>query len=362
VAPEPPVDPPTPGKPDLTRIGTLVANARKPALIAGLEARLGAAPAALKQVCETLACPVLTTYKAKGVLPEDHGCFVGLFTGGTAEAETLAQADLIILFGLDPVEAIPGAWPYRAAVLDLAGPGRTVSLAPEANLLTGELPELADKLLAQAAECDWTAADMAELRDNMAQRIALTGGPHTAFTAIEQAQQNAPAGCRLTVDAGAHMFSALAGWRATGPFDVLKSNGLSTMGYALPAAIASSLAAPDKPVLAVTGDGGLMMCLSELATAVERKCRIVVLVLNDAALSLIDIKQQQLQHKPVGVRTARFDFAGLARALGCSAWSVGADQDLAPVLAEAFAVSGPALIDLETDPSGYGDQLAALRD
>ena len=66
---------------------------------------------------------------------------------------------------------------------------------------------------------------------------------------------------------GAHMFSAFACWQADEPFGVLKSNGLSTMGYALPAAIASSLHEPERAVAAVTGDGGMAMCLSELATA-----------------------------------------------------------------------------------------------
>ncbi len=116
---------------------------------------------------------------------------------------------------------------------------------------------------------------------------------------IETLAAAAPAGYRLTVDAGAHMFSALARWPADEPFGVLKSNGLSTMAFALPAAIASALQAPGRPVAAITGDGGLMMCLAELATAVERRCPLVIVVLNDAALSLIDIKQQQRPNRGV---------------------------------------------------------------
>ena len=105
------------------------------------------------------------------------------------------------------------------------------------------------------------------------------------------------------------MFSAMALWPAKVTFDVLKSNGLSTMGFALPAAIASALHEPDKPVVAFTGDGGLLMCLSELTTAVSQGCRIVILVINDAALSLIDIKQQRQQQPSCGVRYAPVNFA-----------------------------------------------------
>jgi len=157
------------------------------------------------------------------------------------------------------------------------------------------------------------------------------------------------------------MFSTLALWRADRAFGVLKSNGLSTMGFALPAAIASALQEPGRPVAAITGDGGLMMCLAELTTAVERRCRVVVVVVNDAALSLIDIKQQRQQRKSRGVRYPAVDFAGAARALGCRAWRLDAGDALTPVLGDAFKGDGPALIDVAIDPSGYGDQLVAIR-
>ena len=96
-------------------------------------------------------------------------------------------------------------------------------------------------------------------------------------------------------------------------------------------------------------------------TAVEHNCRIVVVVLNDASLSLIDIKQQRQQRPSKGVRYSPVDFAGIAKALGCLSWHVGAEQDLSPPLTAAFANEGPALIDVTVNSSGYGNQLVALR-
>ena len=124
----------------------------------------------------------------------------------------------------------------------------------------------------------------------------------TKFELLEVAAALAAPGTRITVDSGAHMFSIMALWRAAAPHDVLKSNGLSTMGFALPAAIAAALVEPARPVIAFTGDGGLMMCLAELATAAQHGCRLTVVVLNDAALSLIDVKQRRQQRPPEGVR------------------------------------------------------------
>ena len=192
-------------------------------------------------------------------------------------------------------------------------------------------------------------------------RLGCTGDGHTTQSVVELTTQLAPAHCRATVDAGAHMFSVLSSWQAQEPFGALKSNGLSTMGYALPAAVASCLEEPDRTVVAFTGDGGLMMCLGELKTALENNCRLVVVVLNDAALSLIDIKQQRQQRASRGVRYPPTDFAGIAQAFGCQSWHVQAHEDLTPAVTAAFALKGPALIDVTIDASGYGDQLEVLR-
>ncbi len=114
-------------------------------------------------------------------------------------------------------------------------------------------------------------------------------------------------------------------------------------------------------MVAVTGDGGLMMCLGELATAKEHGCNITVIVINDATLSLIDIKQQRQQYESCGVRTSNIDLAACAGALGYRAWRVEEGDDIAPALREAFAGKGPALVDVVANAEGYGDQLTRIR-
>jgi len=178
---------------------------------------------------------------------------------------------------------------------------------------------------------------------------------------IDAIAEAAPPGARLAVDAGAHMFSAMARWPARLPHDVMKSNGLSSMGFAVPAALASWLEQPERHTIAVTGDGGMMMCLAELSTAARLGAAMTVVVLNDAALSLIDIKQQRQQRPPLGVRYPRPDFATAARGMGCASWTVAALDPLEFALAEAFETEGPTLLDVSIDPSGYREQLMALR-
>ena len=339
----------------------LLDDCSRPVIIAGLESRYGDAPAALRKLADALACPVLPTYKAKGVLPDSHPGTVGTFTGAVGESEPVESADLIVLYGLDPVELIPQPWHYDAPILDIFPHSCSEPPAPPAARIIGPLAAAVHGILPTATRSTWTQDEIAKLRERARERLRCSGDGHTTQSVVELASHVAPRFCRATVDAGAHMFSVLSSWPAETAFGVLKSNGLSTMGYALPAAIASCLEEPDRTVVAFTGDGGLMMCLGELKTAVEHHCRIVVVVLNDSALSLIDIKQQRQQRASVGVRYPATDFAGIAEALGYQSWHVDSHDDLTPAMTAAFAHAGPALIDITVDSSGYGDQLVALR-
>lgn len=345
---------------DIDQAKALIEGSRKPVILAGVEARHGRAPEALRKLAETLSCPVLVTMKAGGVIPASHDSYAGLFTGAAAEANLLNEADLIILYGFDAIELIPGKWSYECPVVDLCRAMTTPLPVKPAARAVGDLVQSAEAFLPHLKTSDWSGSEIAEARKEIAARFALRGND-TAQTTTGAAAGLAPRGTRLTVDAGAHMFSAFALWPAEEPFGILKSDGLSTMGFALPAAIASALQEPERPVLAITGDGGLMMCLSELTTAVERGCNITVVVVNDAALSLIDIKQQRQQYQPRGVRYPSIDFAACARAMGCNASRVEPGGNVTSALRDAFAVNGPALVDVVCNPDGYGEQLLNIR-
>jgi acetolactate synthase-1/2/3 large subunit len=142
---------------------------------------------------------------------------------------------------------------------------------------------------------------------------------------------------------------------------VLISNGLATMAFALPAAISAAVQEPGAPVLCFTGDGGLMMCLGELCTAVEQRAQIIVIVFNDSALSLIDIKQQSRSLEPNGVRWQHHNFAATMSALGGFGVSVSTEQEFVAAMERALITKGPSLIDVSIDPAGYPEQLKAMR-
>lgn len=136
----------------------------------------------------------------------------------------------------------------------------------------------------------------------------------------------------ITVDAGAHFLAIMPLWPASEPRRVLISNGLATMGFAVPAAIGAALARPGEAVWALTGDGGLSMCLGELETMARLELPITVIVFNDAALSLIEIKQQPDHGGPDAVRYRRMDFAAIARGCGLQAHTAGTHDELLTAL------------------------------
>jgi acetolactate synthase-1/2/3 large subunit len=342
----------------------LLRAARRPVVVVGLEARDHGAPAAVQALVGRLQCPVLTTYKAKGIVSDDAKWTVGHLTGGAAESDTLAAADLVVFCGLDPVELIGKPWTYPAPVLDIALLRHPVHYVAPAAAAYGPLAAALEALLPGATRSDWSNAEIAALREAMQARLAYPAVAQgvTPQSVVQAALRLAgPLRPQITVDAGAHMFSAMAFWQAQQPAGALISNGLATMAYALPAGIASALHAPERATLVFTGDGGLMMCAGELAAAAQSGARLCVIVFNDGALSLIALKQRNRQMGDAGTRLPHADFASVARGFGLQAFTAHTQAEYEHALQQALAVQGPVLIDVRVDPGGYQAQAKALR-
>ena len=343
----------------------LLSAAKRPVIIAGLEARDADVVRALVPLAETLGCPVLTTYKAKGVMPSSHDLYTGLFTGGALEAPCVSRADLIVFVGFDPVELIGKPWQYNSKVLDLGPVSYESHYVTPDTAYRGDLSAGLSALAATAAPSAWTRAEIARLKADMAERLAAYGNTRDGLSPVDvvkTVQDIARSfNARATIDAGAHMFSAMQYWDAEAPNEILISNGLSTMGYALPAAIASALCDPNRPTVAFTGDGGLLMCAGELATAANVGANIVVVVFNDSGLSLIELKQRARQLPQGNLRWDRIDFARIAEGAGVKGYRATTLDELRAAAEEALRLKGPCLIDVTVDPSGYDQQSVALR-
>ncbi|HEX4568624.1 MAG TPA: thiamine pyrophosphate-dependent enzyme, partial [Vicinamibacterales bacterium] len=337
---------------------TLFANSRKPLLLAGLGARSG-----LGDVCARHQIPALVTYKAKGIVPDDHPWFGGVFTNAAIEQMLVDESDLLIGVGLDPVELIPRAWQRKQPTVNFGAWHVDDAHVPFEAQAVGDPDENLALLGSLLRPSDWDAA--AVPRHVQRQRDLVARRADKAFTAqrvIEiAARRLASAVARVTVDAGAHMFPATVLWPITEPKTMLISNGLSTMGFALPAAVGAALVHRKRPVVALTGDGGLLMCSGELLTAVREQLPIVTIVFADDSLSLIEIKQQARKLPPAGVALGGIDWQAVARGFGVQAFSASNGCELERAIDAALGIRGPALIEARIDRSNYGETLRAVR-
>ena len=356
----------------MERAAAMIRAARRPLVIAGLGCRPADAKW-LRAFAEAVPTPVLTTYKAKGAIPDPHPLALGIFTGGALEEPLVERADLIIAFGLDTVELIPRRWGYTAPVLSLTrcpaaeprlqAPGGGAYFTPALEVV-GEpgaiLEDLASRIMGRM-HADWDVVEVDRIRRQRiaALEVAVPGlAPHRV---VQMTRELTAAGSIATVDAGAHMFPATAYWLALEPGECLISNGLATMGFALPAAIAAQLVHPDRRVVCFTGDGGLMMVAAELETVARLGLPIVIVVFDDEALSLIAIKQEQKGLEGVSMRYAGPDLRALARAFGLRAFTATDEATLHAALIGAQTAPGPALIDARIDASGYRRMLEIVR-
>ena len=341
---------------------TFLSRSRRPIIIAGLGMRDAADAAALRSLCESRGIPALVTYKAKGIIPDEGPWFGGVFTNGVIERPLVEQADLILGVGFDPVELLPRPWDYRAPVVICNRWELEQEHLPVTATLLGDIAETlrsVEKSLPRSS--GWHAADIRAHVRRQREVIHISSEGWSPWRAVEAAARVAGPDMQVTVDAGAHMFPVTALWPARRPRQVLISNGLSTMGYALPAAIGAALLDRPRRVMALTGDGGLLMCLAELLTVAREKLNVTVVVFNDRSLSLIRIKQEKLGYPAAGTGLDNIDWQSAAATFGIPAWRATSDEEMASALESAAGAAGPALVEAVVDPSSYGETLRAIR-
>ena len=244
----------------------------------------------------------------------------GVFTGGALEGAFLDQADLIVTVGFDAVEMIPTEWRWPATVVRRAQTPRPALCRGPPRKRWVPLEQLyrsSPQRWPLTPAPQLTEAEVAAPRATQATNGCWPAGPAgvNPTQAVQQLVNSFPS-ASFSVDAGAHMFAATLALAHEGAQRCSISNGLATMGYALPAAVGMTYAEPERPAVAITGDGGLSMCLTELETAVRSGHRLVLFLLNDAQLSLIKIKQEAKGARAARRRVQATDWPTIAAGFG----------------------------------------------
>jgi acetolactate synthase I/II/III large subunit len=321
------------------------------------------ASAELVEFAERLGAPVLTTTKCKGMIPEDHPLRAGCIIGGLIERKLVMEADLIVTVGLDAVELQPKPWPYTLPVLALSSVPSLDALVPADPEIIGNLKGLLAGLAQWAPEGgNWGEKAARTFRDEVRDALNTPSTGLSPQRTMEVARAVLPRDTIATCDAGASRLLVVQKWESYGPREFLTSNGLASMGYAVPGALAARMAYPDRPVVAFTGDGGFLMTVAELQTAQRENLPIIVLVFDDREIGLIRVKQEIKGIPPHGVQLGGVDWAKLAQSFGADGVVVETEQALSNALSAAVKSKRTTVIGVVIDPSGYVAQFNALRE
>jgi acetolactate synthase-1/2/3 large subunit len=351
---------PAPG-PDLEQAKEALARAERPLIVAGMEVLHQGAEAALAALVESHSLPLITTYKAKGVVDENHPLVLGGAGLSPLADEVLlplvAEADFVLLAGYDPIEMRHGwkrPWdPGRTTVVELTGAPNYHGMHQAGLSLVGSIARGLARLSEGATpKARWSGGEIEAARAALAERFPAdeAWGPAAV---VEEVRRALPADGVASADSGAHRILLSQIWRCPAPRTLLQSSGFCTMGPALPLAIGAKLAAPRRPVVAFTGDAGLEMVLGELATLRDLALPVTVVVFVDASLALIELKQRDRGDPNRGVDFGATDFPAVAQALGGHGVAVSDRAALRAALGASLAADRFTVIAAEIGAQAY---------
>jgi acetolactate synthase-1/2/3 large subunit len=356
----PPPPPPIDGNQVEAAVARILA-AKKPIIIAGNGVRISQAYEELQQIAETAGLPVGTTAAGKGVFPETHKLALGVFgTFGTPAANAcIGEADLVLVLGskLSPSDT---AWangklldPTRQSFIQVDIEPRNASWTfPAEQVVLGDIK----MFLGQLHEA--VRSKVGHRREEGEKRVAAHRAEHGYFNTpaydsddkpilpqrvIGDMMKTLPDNAIVTCDAGENRILMTHFYQTKMAGGFLQAAGSGPMGFAIPAALAAKLVHPDRPVVAVCGDGGFAMTMNGMMTAIEHDIPITTVVFNNNALGWV-------LHGggPFAAEFNDFDHAAIARAMGCKGTRVEEEKDFAPALQEALASRKPTVLDVRT--------------
>jgi pyruvate oxidase len=348
-----------PVRPDAAALGRaadLVAAARRPVIVVGHGAR--GARDEVVAIAEQLGAPVLTTFKAKGLVPDTHPLGAGVLgRSGTPVASWLMnEADLLLVIGAS-FSNHTGIAPWQTIVQVDDTPnaiGRfdavTADLLGDASLV---VPALAAAVRERGSAAEDQRADVADRweiwRAEKARRVADDRGLGVSAAAVFAAlSEHLPAEAVVTVDVGNHAYS-LGRYLESDGQPVLMSGYLGSIGFGYPAALGAWAADPDRPIVAVTGDGGFGQYAMELTTAVHHGIPVKHVLLNNNALGKISKEQLAADYPVWHTSLTNPDWAAYAELCGAHGIRVTHRDQLDAAMAELFATDGPVLLCVEQD-------------
>jgi acetolactate synthase I/II/III large subunit len=336
------------------------ASAAKPLLAVGLSAVRAGVSDLIVKIAEKHRIPVILTPMAKGMLPEDHPWYAGVLFHALSDrvAETHKQADLVVGVGYDPIEFNYEDWMPAATLvhLDIVPADINRMVWPKVLDVTGRIRTSLQRLesLAPIASA-WDKKALMERTEAMFKAMEPAPGSFGARAALKILREVLPQDGIMACDVGAHTHLIGQMWRTPAPGLQLMTNGWSTMGFGVPAAIAAKICKPEKKVACVTGDGGFLMMAGEMAVVRRMKLPVVFVLLADRKLELIRLKQNNKKFNSYGTDLDEPECPTPNYVFGVPVVSATNADEYRSALEKAFAADGPVIIEAKIIPGDYDD-------
>ena len=347
--PEPPAE-------QVAQAVQLLSEARFPLVLAGNGVLRARASEALVRFAERLRVPVVTTFMAKGAIPDTHELSLGAV--GLQATDYIScgfdRADVVLCVGYDIVEYHPRLWNRSGSTKIIHIDSQPAEVDAHYLLEAGVVGDIASSLNAIAESATprekFAASRLrTAIADEMAAHADDKGFPIKPQKIVwELRNALAPADIVLS-DVGAHKMWMARMFQTEQPNTCIISNGFASMGIAVPGAIAAKIAYPDRNVVAVTGDAGFLMNSQEIETAIRVGTPLVVLVWTDSEYGLIHWHQMRKFGRPSHIAFRNPDLVRYAESFGAKGYRVESSTELAPVLRQAIADNTVAVIDCPVD-------------
>ena len=348
---------------DLKLAARRLSRSKSPLILAGIGA-MNLKPGVLARLAAAYKAPVLTSPKAKGAIATSDPWCAGVFMGGKLEQALLDRADTIFFVGYDPVELLPRPWSMPTFVVSLDSVVNNEQTFRSDIELSGDIADATVRLARAASKpaSTWKTLEVGDFKKMVIKAIDVKVKGMTPNAVILATRQVTPKNAIMVTDVGANKLLVVELWNTHKANDFLMSNGLATMGFCIPAAIAAKMAHPDRPVVCLCGDAGFMMRLPDLLTVKRLNQKIVFVIFADDEHSLISSKQVIKGLPKYGMDFPRPNYQAMASTFGMKGVTVKNTAELKQAIAAGLKHSASTIIEARIDPSGYARQFDVIRE
>ena len=348
-----------------TLLAQRIKTAKLPVLLLGMRASDPETTKSIRNLVEETHLPVVETFQGAGIIPreleDDFFGRVGLFRNQPGD-QLLKHADLVIAVGYDPIEYEPRNWNNEGdaniIVIDSMRAEVDKNFQPERELV-GDISQTLDFLLPYMKGFKLPESSR-EYLDGLQEKLKLRDEPPAVtenqvtshpLSIIQALQDRVTDDMTVSVDVGSFYIWMARHFRSYNPRHLLFSNGMQTLGVALPWAISAALVRPNTQIVSVSGDGDFLFSSQDLETAVRLGLNIVHIIWNDGHYDMVKFQEELKYGKSAGVNFGSVDFVKYAESFGATGLRVEKAQDLEKVLDQAFATEGPVVVDIPVDYS-----------